>query len=87
MLANLHNAKKAFLVNLSDDGKVKILGQIPAKAAGLFGDLSDKSSLESFENHSNDKQIFKRVRSISRSKKTNSLQNLSPNMNTREGRE
>ena len=80
MLANLHNAKKAFLVNLSDDGKVKILGQIPAKAAGLFGDLSDKSSLESFENHSNDKQIFKRVRSISRSKKTNSLQNLSPSV-------
>ena len=80
MLANLHNAKKAFLVNLSDDGKVRILGQIPTQAAGLVGDLSDKSSLESFENLSNEKKIFKRVRSLSRSKKTNSLQNLSPSV-------
>ena len=80
MLANLHNAKKAFLVNLSDDGKVRILGQIPTQAAGLVGDLSDKSSLESFENLSRDKKIFKRVRSFSRSKKTNSLQNLSPSV-------
>jgi hypothetical protein len=80
MLANLHNAKKAFLVNLSDDGKVRILGQIPTQAAGLVGDLSDKSSLESFENLSRDKHMFKRVRSFSRSKKTNSLQNLSPSV-------
>merc|ERR1719199_853959 len=80
MLANLHNAKKAFLVNLSDDGKVKILGQIPTQAAGLVGDLSDKSSLESFENLSNEKKIFKRVRSLSRSKKSNSLENLSPSV-------
>ena len=48
MLANLHNAKKAFLVNLSDDGKINVLGQIPTKT-GLFGDLSDKSSLESLD--------------------------------------
>ena len=51
MLANLHNAKKAYLVNLSDDGKINVLGQLPTQN-GLFGDLSDKSSLKSFDNSS-----------------------------------
>ena len=72
MLANLHNTKKAFLVNLSDDGKINVLGQIPTQN-GLFGDLSDKESLDSFENLSLDqeseKKVFKARRNRSRSPK------------------
>jgi len=58
MLANLHNAKKAYLVNLSDDGKINVLGQLPTQN-GLFGDLSDKSSLKSFDNSSDSDDLKK----------------------------
>lgn len=61
MLANTHNAQKAFLVNLSDDGKVKMRGLIPTK----HGLLGAESTISSFDDHSSDrrKPIFKRRRS------------------------
>lgn len=59
MLANIQN-RKAFLVNLSDDGKMHILGQVPMKKEL---DLSDKNSMDSVSlgNLSNDRHYKKKV--------------------------
>jgi hypothetical protein len=85
MLANIQNAKKAFLVNLSDDGKINVLGQIPTQN-GLFGDMSNKS-LDSVSNDSDKKMIFKAKRDLvnlspkrrhGKKNKSPKLVNLSP---------
>lgn len=84
MLRNYHEPKNAFIVNLSDDGKMNILGQIPIENR-LLGDLSDKDSVDSFENLSVDKKkIFKAKRTRSKSpglvnlRRRNFIMNLSP---------